>query len=500
MSKVLLVILDGFGEGNLHDPGNAQAKADMRFYKNLRKKYPWTLLRCTGEAVGLPEGVMGNSEVGHFTIGAGRKVFQSLAMINKSIREKSFFIEKEFLKMVKFVKKNNCSLHLFGMISDEGVHAHIDHLFALLEFLKMQSITKNVWIHCITDGRDVAERSAKEYIQKILDKTKQLGVGKIASIVGRFYAMDRDNNLERTKKAFDLMVKGKGFEEVDPLKAIDNAYKRGDETDYYLQPMILNKNGLVKKEDALIFFNFRTDRAKQITVMFTETEKFLNSKQFICFGPYSKICPVIFPMSEVKNNLGEFLSKKGLRQLRAAETEKYAHVTFFFNSQIKEPYKDEERLLIPSPKCPSYADKPEMSAYELTDKVIAKLDENFDFIVLNYANCDLVGHSGEFEKVVDCCKILDKCLEKLIPIAQKEGYEILLTADHGNCEEMKYPDGSDKPSHSMNEVPCILISEKFKNVSLKKGKGLQDIAPTILKLMKLARPKEMEGVSILDNI
>jgi len=315
----LLIILDGFGEGDPKDPGNAQEIADMKFYKSLKKNYPWTLLSCTGHAVGLPERVMGNSEVGHFTMGAGRVVFQTLEMINKSIREKTFFENKIFLNAIKKAKENKTAIHLLGMISDEGVHAHINHLFALLELCKQENFT-NVWIHAITDGRDVHERSVKTYLHQILEKTKDLGLGTIATIIGRFYTMDRDTNWDRTKKAFELMTKGIGFESEDALKAIDEAYERGDETDYYIQPIILDKKGLIQKNDTVIFFNFRTDRAKQISQMFNgenfETKYFENPTQFICFGPYSKISPVIFPMTKVKNNLGEYLSNLGKKQLR----------------------------------------------------------------------------------------------------------------------------------------------------------------------------------------
>lgn len=507
--KSLLIILDGFGEGNPVDPGNAQEIADMKFYKSLRQNYPSTLLNAIGNSVGLPEGVMGNSEVGHFTMGAGRIVFQTLEMINKSIESGDFFKKEILLKTIEQAKKNNKKLHLVGMISDEGVHAHINHLFALMKLCKDNEFT-NVYIHAITDGRDVEERSATRYIQQVLDKIKELGLGKIATINGRYYAMDRDQNFDRTGDAFALMTEGKGFEEVDPIEAIKNSYKRGDDTDYYIHPIILDKNGLVGRNDQIIFFNFRTDRAKQITESFTEKlingETYLKPEQFVCFGPYSKICPVIFPMQKVKNNLGEYLSNLGLKQLRAAETEKYAHVTFFFNSQIKEPYPNEDHILVDSPKCSNYAEKPEMSAYELTDKLIDillhPLNErgaggDFPFIALNYANPDLVGHSGDLKATIQACKVIDECLSKLIPEALKAGYDILLTADHGNCEEMLYPDGSPKPSHSMNKIPCILISERLKNVKLKEDKGLRDVAPTVLDILNVEKPEEMEGETLI---
>ncbi len=569
MNKALLIIFDGFGEGNPSDPGNAQELADMKFYKSLKQKYPNTTLKAIGNAVGLPEGFMGNSEVGHFTIGAGRVIFQSFEKINKSIQDGDFFTKEALLNAVKIVKNNKscpngsfrrAKIHLLGMISDEGVHAHIDHLFALFEFCKRNGITENVYIHAITDGRDVPERSAKKYIEQILQKINEYGFGEIATICGRFYAMDRDHNMDRTMTYFDLLTQGKGFESQNALEAIEESYKRGDKTDYYIQPIVLDRNGLIEKQDAVIFFNFRTDRAKQITENFTKgSNPYLKPEQFVCFGPYSDRCPVLYPVDAIKNNLGEYLSNLGKKQLRAAETEKYAHVTFFFNSQVEDPYPGEERLLVNSPKCASYAEKPEMSAQELTDKVIEKLipqpplsrgqnrdnpidkwdlressldkgdlressldkgdlressldkgdlrespldkggQGGFDFIALNYANGDLVGHSGDLKATIKCCQVLDECLEKLIPVALESGYEILFTCDHGNCEEMLYPNGDPKPAHSLNPVPCILISNKYKNVKLKENRGLKDIAPTILDLMDLPKPDEMSGESLISK-
>ncbi|EKD63631.1 MAG: hypothetical protein ACD_51C00244G0003 [uncultured bacterium] len=494
MRKVLLIVLDGFGIGSrkaAKKTGNAIELANMKFEKSLRKKYPTVKLKAHGEAVGLPKGSMGGSEVGHFTMGAGRVVWQSLEQINREIRSGNFYKNKELLKAIRNCKKHNSALHLIGMISDEGVHSHLNHLFACLELAKRHKLNK-VFIHAITDGRDVPERSAKKYIKQI-----QKRGGKIATIVGRYYAMDRDTNWKRTQKAYELFTKAEGFKEEDPLKAIDNAYKRGDDTDYYLEPMVLNPEGRIKKHDSVIFWNFRTDRAKQLTQAFVDPKfkgferRRVGNLVFICCGEYSKIAKVAFPAPDAKNNLGTILSKNKIRQLKVAETEKYAHVTFFFNSQDKEPYPLEDRILIPSPKVASYAEKPEMSAYKVTDTVVKELSkEKHGFIALNYANADLVGHSGKLKATIECCKHLDKCLAKVVPAARKHGYEVLLTADHGNADQMKYEDGSDMPAHSLNPVLCTLISDK--KHKLRKGKGLSAIAPTVLALLGINKPKEME--------
>lgn len=495
MPKLILIIFDGFGKGKKYK-GNAIEYAKKPFYDQLFKTYPHTFLKASGESVGLPKGTQGGSEVGHFTIGSGRVTLQSLEEIDREIRNKKFFKNKALLSAIKNVKKHSSALHLVGMISDEGVHSHINHLLALLDLAKKHKLQK-VYIHAITDGRDVPEKSAKKYIKKILKKNE------IASIIGRFYSMDRDTNWKRTKKGYDLMVSGKGFEEKDPLKAIDHAYKRGDETDYYLKPMIINKKGTVKNNDSIIFFNFRTDRAKQLTLAFTDQKfnKFKTKKiktHFVCMGPYSKITPVAYPTPKIKNNLGEIISKKNLHQLRIAETEKYAHVTFFFNSQIKTPYKNENRILIDSPKVPSYADKPEMSAYKITKAVLKEIKkEKYALIVLNFANTDLVAHSANIKATTKCVEVLDKCISKIVPEAQKHNYEIILTADHGNAEYMLYENGEKCPAHSVNPVPFILISEKYRKAKLEKGRGLRDIAPTILKIMNINKPMEMTGKSLI---
>ncbi|MFH1284408.1 MAG: 2,3-bisphosphoglycerate-independent phosphoglycerate mutase [Candidatus Peregrinibacteria bacterium] len=492
---VLLIVLDGYGEGKDYKY-NAVTRSDTPFLKSLRKNYPSTLLRADSEYVGLPPHTMGGSEVGHFTMGAGRIVYQSLEEINRSIKSGKFFRLKALKAAAENCRKNNSKFHILGMISDEGVHSHLDHLFTLLEFAKKEKL-KKVYIHAITDGRDVPERSADKFIKKINSKIKQLGIGTLATIIGRYYAMDRDKNLDRTAKAYDLYASGKGKKESSALEAIKNEYAAGTDTDYYIKPILLDKEGLMEKDDSIVFFNYRTDRAKQITEAFTKK----GFRHFVCFGPYSKTAPVLFSANKVKNNLGETLSKSHLSQLRIAETEKFAHVTFFFNSQIKEPYKGEKRMLVPSPKVPSYAQKPKMSAQRLASVLLEELNSNkkFDFILLNFANCDLVGHSGEFEAVKKGIEEIDKELKKIIPRALSKGYAVLLTADHGNAEFMKYPNGEDCPAHTLNPVIFIYISEENKVRSLRKGKnlGLKDVAPTVLKILRLKKPKEMTGSSLV---
>ena len=492
-NKVLLIVVDGYGEGKDYKY-NAVTRSKTPFLDNLRKQYPTTLLQTTGKHVGLPKRSMGGSEVGHFTMGAGRIVYQSLEEINRSIKKREFFEKKELKKAAKNCKKNESKFHILGMISDEGVHSHLDHLFALLKFAKKEKL-KEVYIHAITDGRDVPEKSAEKFIKKINAQIKKLKIGKIATIVGRFYAMDRDTNLNRTKKAYELYTKGKGTKEKTPISAIKNEYKRGTETDYYIEPIIIDENGLIEKKDSVVFFNYRSDRAKQLTQMFTEKLK----PHFVCFGPYSKKAPVLYPSNKVKQNLGEILSQKGKKQLRIAETEKYAHITFFFNSQIKKPYKGEKRILVPSPKVPSYDMKPEMSAPKITKELLKELKtKNHDFILLNFANCDLVGHSGNFKAAKKAVETIDTCLSKIVPKALEKDYTILLTSDHGNADFMKYPNGTDCPAHSLNPVIFMYISTQGKTIKLKKTKnlGLSSIAPTILKILNIKKPKAMESETL----
>ncbi len=508
-SKTYVMILDGFGEGKDYE-GNSITKAHMPNLSKLKAKYPSTLLKSSGNAVGLPEGTQGGSEVGHFTIGAGRIIFQSLEEINRSITDKSFFTKKPFMDAVEKVTKNpHASLHLLGMLSDQGVHSHMNHLFALLDLAVLYKVPK-VYIHIITDGRDVPERTAQEFIKRLQEKLKNLSAHqetdiRVASIIGRYYAMDRDNNWDRTAKAYDLYTLGKGVQESDPLLAIQNAYQRDITTDYYIDPITLDPNGLIKNEDAVIFWNYRTDRTKQITQCFTGESPLGFTPQktvkpfFVCFGDYSTTAPVVFPTPQVRNNLGSVIEEAGLTQLRIAETEKYAHVTYFFNSQIEEPFPHEKRILVNSPKVPSYAQQPQMSAREVTQEVLKALEEeDYNLIVQNFANPDLVGHSGDLPATIQACQVIDECIGKITTKALEKGYDFMLTSDHGNAEYMIYPNGEPCPSHTTNPVIFLLASEKYKDATLASGKGLQDIAPTILQVMGIPKPPDMSGTSLIN--
>ena len=542
---VLLIILDGFGEGKAYS-GNAVTLAKTPTLNALKKKYPWTRLGASGNAVGIPEGTQGGSEVGHFTIGAGRRVFQSLEAINRSIQDKSFFEKPALVEACERTSRAKsagapqrgadyayarrlprryveapslpkaAALHLLGMISDQGVHSDIRHLFALLELAKQQHVEK-VYIHAITDGRDVPERSAANFITQIQKKISELGTSKtakIATIIGRYFAMDRDSNWDRTKKAYDLYTLGRGVRETDPLAAVKNAYNRGIETDYYIDPIILDEHGVIKDKDSVVFWNFRTDRARQLTWAFTGeidaknghrlgfTPEKIVHPYFVCIGPYSETAPVVFPTPVIKNNLGEVISNAGLTQFRIAETEKYAHVTYFLNSQIETPFSGEDRLMINSPKCASYAEKPEMSAHEITDALLPRLaKKNYALIVLNFANCDLVGHSGDLKASIKAVEVVDECIGRIIPVALKNNYTTLITGDHGNVEYKIYEkDGTPCPSHTTNPVPFIVVgdeNQKLKISSEVKNPELKNIAPTILKIMGIPKPSEMTGESLV---
>ncbi len=514
--NVLLVILDGFGEGKDYE-GNAITRANTPNIHKLRSSYPLSFLKAHGNAVGLPEIAQGNSEVGHFTIGAGRIVFQSLEEINQSIINKTFFTKKPFLDACEQVKKmpGAAALHLLGMISDEGVHATTHHLFALLELAKEQGIEKT-YIHAITDGRDVPERSAEKYIKSIQEKIMKLGMGEgsstnatIATICGRYYAMDRDNNWDRTEKAYNLIVNGEGIHEKDALEAIKNAYARNIETDYYIDPIVFDEKGTIKDTDVVIFFNFRTDRTRQLTQCFTREKEigFTPTKTvnpfFVCMGPYSDKAPVVFPVMPVINNLGSTLSKHNITQLRLAETEKYAHVTYFFNSQIETPFPREDRITIDSKKAGSFAEIPEMSAREITDRLIKEMEsQKYPVIIINFANTDLVGHSGNYAATIKAVEVIDECLGRIEKATLATNYHTLITGDHGNAEYMIYDAGPEKgqqcPSHTRNPVPFMLISEKLKTAKLSDGE-LKDVAPTMLALLHIPQPAEMTGKNLLTS-
>jgi len=520
-NRVILIIRDGWGYSE-ETKGNAVRNAKVPNNEYYEKHYPWTILKCSGNAVGLPEGTQGGSEPGHLTIGAGRVVWQPFEHINQKIKGGSFFKNKALLRAINNCKKYDSCLHLMGLFSDQGVHATIDHLYALLELAKRHGL-KKVWVHAFLDGRDAPERSADEYIKEFLEKSKKIGVGQLASMVGRFYAMDRDNNWDRTKKAYFLLTHGLGVEETDPLKAIKNAYERGEEskeegragdtTDYYIRPIVIvdrHEKHLseIKDHDSVIFWNFRSDRARQITEALT-SRNFTHFRRgetlkltFVCMSEYDKTfkLPVAFPQDVVRENLGIMLSKNGCRQLRIAETEKYAHVTFFFNSQNEKPNPLEDRQMIHSPKVPSYDKKPDMGAYEITDAAIKEIGkEKYEFIVINFANCDLVGHSGKLEAGIKACEAVDECVGRIVNLGLERSYINIVTADHGKVEIMFYPNGEVCPAHGTNPVPFFIASndESLRNVRLARGKGLDSVAPTILEIMGIKKPREMTGKSLI---
>ncbi|MBN2335402.1 2,3-bisphosphoglycerate-independent phosphoglycerate mutase [Candidatus Bathyarchaeota archaeon] len=510
--RVILVVRDGWGYTE-EKTGNAAYIADTPNDDRYMATYPWTLLKCTGNAVGLPEGTQGGSEPGHLTMGAGRVVWQPLEDINRSIRDGGFYEKKQFLDALAHGRETGGKLHLAGLFSDQGIHGTTHHLYALLELARREGFDR-VYVHCFLDGRDVPERSAERFLRETLRVMEEKGVGRIASLVGRYYTMDRDTNWGRTSKAYDLLTLGEGRKERDPFEALQHAYQENPElTDYYVEPIVLTEPdgspvATIDDGDAFIFWNFRSDRARQITYALTE-DGFTEFKRrkvpsifFVCMSVYDQnlTLPVAYPQHTVHENLGNVLSVAGLKQLRIAETEKYAHVTFFFNSQIEEPNPGEDRILVPSPKVPSYEDKPEMSAYEITDRLVPAIRRGvYDFILVNYANGDLVGHSANLEAGVKACEVVDECLSRVVEAGLGEGYTVLVTGDHGNIETMFYPDGSPNPSHGLNPVPFILVSneERLTHICLRKGEGLSSVAPTVLELMGVEKPPVMTSRSLL---
>lgn len=502
---VVLIVRDGWGYSP-DKKGNAIANARIPNHNTYLQKYPTTLLEASGDAVGLPKGTVGGSEVGHLTIGAGRIVWQPLELINRAIRDKTFFSNKVLLAATENCKKNTSAFHLMGLFSDQGVHATTHHLYALLEFAKQQGM-KDVFIHAFLDGRDVPEKSAHHFILETNHHLRKIGVGQFASVVGRYYAMDRDNNWDRTQKAFDLLVKGKGFQANSAEEAVLAAYERGDASDYYVQPTLLLQEGkpvgLVKKHDSVVFYNFRSDRTRQMTSIMTGQKCPVSLSppniHFVCFSEYDPefTLPVAFPQLKITNNVGQMVNDAGYRQLRIAETEKYAHVTFFFNSQVEKSFAKEERLLVPSPKVPSYDQQPEMSAFEVTEKVLAALEKkDYGFVLINFANPDLVGHSGNYTATVEACEVVDACVGKIVALVLKKDGVVLLTGDHGNAEQMVYHNGEPCPAHTTNKVPLTLISNHISHPLHQDG-GLQDIGPTILKLLDIAQPTQMSGKSLV---
>lgn len=498
----MLVILDGFGIAQ--DPSvSAIDKANKPYYDHLLTTYPHTQLRADGENVGLPDGQFGNSEVGHMNIGAGRIVWQALSRINKDIREGGFFENPELLAAVKKAKAKN-KIHLMGLFSDGGVHSHNDHLFALLKLCKTHGID-HVFVHAFTDGRDTAPDSGKRYAAEFEQKAAEIGVGSLASIVGRYYAMDRDNRWERVQKGYDLLVHGKG-EFFESAAAAFEASYQNNVTDEFINPILLNQapESRIQKDDVVIFYNIRGDRAREITRALTE-DNFSEFEvvpdlnlHYTCFTQYDVTFEHVFvayPPQELTNTIGEWVSKKGLKQFRIAETEKYPHVTYFFNGGIEIPNKGEDRLVIPSPKVATYDLQPEMSAPAVADALVKELEsEKYDLVILNFANPDMVGHTGVMQAAIEAVEAVDLQLKKVVETANKHGYRTLIIADHGNSDCMIKPDGSPHTAHTTAPVPAILVNYP-EEIVLHPG-ILADVSPTLLKMMGIEQPEEMTGTPL----
>ncbi len=502
----MLMILDGFGI-NEKEEGNAVKLANIPTLRSILQENPNTIVHTSGTDVGLPDGQMGNSEVGHTNIGAGRIIYQDLQKINKAIEDGDFFSVPEFAKAIENCKANNSKLHIMGLVSDGGVHSHNRHLYALLELCKRKGF-ENVFVHAFLDGRDTPPASADKYIAELEEKMKEKEVGKIATISGRFYAMDRDKRWEREEKAYRAMVDGVGLKSISSIKAIEDSYQK-EVFDEFVEPTVItdaNGNPLAKIEenDSVIFFNFRPDRARQITRTlvdpdFNEFPHTYKKLYFVCMTPYDETLPnveIAYKKEVINNTFGEYISNLGMTQLRIAETEKYAHVTFFFNGGEEKQYPGEDRILVPSPKVETYDLKPEMSCYEVCDKVVEAIEaQKYDAIILNFANPDMVGHTGNLEAVCRALEAVEKCVVRIVKAIKQINGNLLIVADHGNCEQMiDYKTGEPHTAHTTNPVPLCLISPI--NKKLKEGR-LADLAPTLLELMGLEKPQEMTGESLL---
>lgn len=499
MKKILLCIMDGVGLTK-EKKYNAVYNAKTPVLDKLWDKYPNCLLEASSTYVGLPKGQMGNSEVGHMNIGAGRIVYQSLELINSKIKDKSFYDNIELLNVINHVKENNSKLHLIGLLSDGGVHSHINHLFALLDLCKKEKVS-DVYIHIFTDGRDVSPTSGIKYIESLEKKIKSIGLGKIASISGRYYGMDRDNRFDRVKKSYDVMTTEGVVKEVK--KVWKDSHKEGV-TDEFIVPCRTCNNGYITDNDGIIFFNYRPDRVRELASIFTNDKyeafdrKKTNNLKVVTMMKVTDtvLCPNAFELEKPQNTLGEYISSKGLSQLRIAETEKYAHVTYFFDGGIDKVYENEKRILVPSPKVATYDLEPQMSANMITASLVKEITNNHeDLIVLNFANGDMVGHTGDYNAAIKAVETVDSCIGKILDNISLDEYTLIVTADHGNCEVMKNKDGSINTSHTTNVVPFIVTNKKLK---LTNGK-LGDIAPTILYLMGLDIPKEMTGNILVKN-
>lgn len=498
----VLIIMDGYGLGP-PEPGNAIWSAETPELDRLITENSHTVLSASGEDVGLPPGQMGNSEVGHTNIGAGRVVFQDLPRIRKAISDGSFFENRAYVAAMNACRSGGNSLHLMGLLSDGGVHSHNSHLYALLEMAKARGLTK-VYVHAILDGRDVGPTTGADYVRDCVEACNRIGVGKIATVMGRYYGMDRDRRWERVELAYSAMVYGEGETETDPVQAVENSYDRGV-TDEFVKPVVCDPQGIIKPNDAVIFFNFRPDRAREITRALTDPDFDGFARKtgclplhFVCTTQYDETIrgvSVAFPPEEITGTLGEYISSLGLRQLRIAETEKYAHVTFFFNGGNEKVYPGEDRVLIPSPKhFPTYDLIPEMSAYAVAEKAVKRIESGeYDVIVLNFANCDMVGHTGVREAAIKAVEAVDECVGRVVRAVSDMGGISLITADHGNADRMYDENGNPDTAHTTNPVPLIIVGA---DVQLKPGR-LADLAPTILDLMGLEKPPEMTGESLI---
>ena len=504
---VMLAILDGYGKSDIIE-GNAVAAASTPNMDRLMAQYPNSIIHASGMDVGLPEGQMGNSEVGHTNIGAGRVVYQELTRITKSIADGDFFENEALLAACKNCRDNGTALHVMGLLSDGGVHSHNSHLYEVLELAKRQGLQK-VYVHCFMDGRDVSPTSGVDFAKELVEKIRTIGVGEIATVMGRYYVMDRDNRWERVQKAYDAMVFGKGELCESAVTCIAESYNQ-DVTDEFIVPAVVTKDGVpvgtIQQDDSVIFFNFRPDRAREITrtlvdPAFTGFARAYFPVHFVCMTQYDANMPnvdVAFKPEKLTNTFGEYISKLGMKQLRIAETEKYAHVTFFFNGGVEQPYAGEDRILVPSPKVATYDLQPEMSAYIVTDKLLEALDKvDYDAVILNFANCDMVGHTGVMEAAVKAVEAVDECIGKVADKVLEKGGVILITADHGNAEQMLDPaDHSVFTAHTTNVVPFIVAG--IGDVKLKKGR-LADLAPTMLDIMGIEKPAEMTGESLIEK-
>ncbi len=504
-NKVLLMILDGWGNGDRgHDDVVYTARPE--YIDSLEAKYPSAQLRTDGENVGLPDGQMGNSEVGHLNIGAGRVVYQDLVKINRACRDHSILENPEIKKAFEYARDNDKQVHFMGLVSDGGVHSSLEHLFELCDISKAYGLDKT-FVHCFMDGRDTDPRSGKGFIEALQNHLKH-SAGRIASIVGRYYAMDRDKRWERVKLAYDLLVKGEGEKASDPVAAVQKSYDEGV-TDEFIKPVVCvdadgKPIGTIREGDMVVFFNFRNDRAKELTVVLTQQDMPEEGMKtlplyYCCMTPYDakfEGLHILFDKENVVNTIGEYVSKNGLSQLRIAETEKYAHVTFFLNGGREETFAGEERILIPSPKVATYDLQPEMSAYEVKDALVAELGKRkFDFICLNFANGDMVGHTGVYEAIVKAVKAVDACVHDVVEAAKANGYEVVVIADHGNADHAENEDGTPNTAHSLNPVPIIVVSDRVKSV---RNGVLADVAPTVLRLMGLPQPEEMTGEALIE--